>query len=253
MIGDIVRRAAWLLGILALAGAPIWQQALAGEDGGERNEIKIKEVSVTFDDVNHGGKDTLTVIGENFHGRGTLCVMLYAQDLSSDKMMGALEVLSSSATQIVAHCLGAISDHACVDYDYTLVVARTILKPRGDDCADIHPVSADLLDLTIGDVGPVGPKSDTGPQRPPGDSAPPSRGVTGYSQHEGPIANRPWLTPDAPLVYTSCHESLGGPVTGGEFVIEHTFPDSGRTTEITFCCSPVGDEFPRWEDGCLEK
>ena len=179
MTNKNLHRASLLTGVLGLAFSIAAQPVLADQSP------TISEVIVKFDDPDFGS-DTVTIKGQNLLGRSdkhATSVMLGEQ--------GPLEVLSSSDSQIIAHCFVDNSasgepDFECDDGDYSLEVAITldhshISRPYGmkydDDYFDDidyekHASRHASYDLTIGAVGPKGDKGEPGPAG--------SSGISGY-------------------------------------------------------------------------
>lgn len=117
-----------------------------------------------------GPPDELTIVGTDLDFGGDLVVTLGE--------LGSLNILSASATMIVADCPIDTGSNmpVCPDGDFQLIVARGNGASQNDE-----------YDLTFGATGPVGPQGPTGPQGIPGDKGPVgSKGPVGDTGSQGP-------------------------------------------------------------------
>ena len=93
LLFQVFTLAAFLVSI-AVIGASAWTKPPGGH-------LNITEVLITF-----GSPDTLTITGEDFDfGPGPLVVTLGE--------LGALEIVSATATQIVVNCPSTMTGYMC--------------------------------------------------------------------------------------------------------------------------------------------
>ncbi len=163
------------LAVALCLGSGSWRAAYADDDDKVKPGFLVTEVLVTFEDIDLNDTIRITLDGVDLDKAKAVRVSLGEQ--------GELKVLSASGNQILVLC--PAPDYTCADGDYLLTVS--VLpgrKARYDDDDEDEDEDEDeddyddhwprpftvAYDLTIGAVGPQGPKGDTGDQGPKGDT-----------------------------------------------------------------------------------